>query len=254
MMTLRELKDCLFVRHGRRTAWIAAGCGVLLGLFMRLWVYSRSFYMSRDAILYLEQAKALLHDPAGINRFSRPPLFQWLWSRLIWTGLPEVGSGVFFAMCCGMGLLILIYPLCREFKLGRCASVMVVWLAAVNPELVKTSIRPLREAPYIFALTAGLLLLMMSLRRKNFYWAQSAAALCGVLCVLSRGEGLQLWLFWLPVAVVCWINEPRPFWRRLADTLVFPCVSVLSLLVMCWIMGYDRLRIFKVIWGLTAER
>ena len=253
-MTLRELKNYLFIRYGRQTAWIVVGSGVLFGVFMRLWVYSRSFYMSRDSILYLGQAKELLRDPASINQFSRPPLFQWLWSRLIWRGLPEVGSGVFLAFLCGIGVLILIYPLCRELKLGRTASVLTVWLAAANPQMVKISIEPLREAPYIFTLTAVLLLLMVSLYRKNFYWAQSVAAMCGVLCLLSRIEGAQLWLFWISITVIYWIKEPRRFWRRLADTLVFPFVSALSLLVMCWIMGYEQLRIFKVVWGLTVER
>ena len=253
-ITFGEVKNFLFVRDGRRAAWIAAGCGVLLGLFMRLWVYSRAFYISRDGILYLEEAKALLRDPACINGFARPPLFQWLWSRLIWTGLPEVGSGVFLALSCGVGALVLIYPLCREFKLGRWASVLTVWLAAVNPELVKHSIRPQREAVYLFTMTAAMLLLLMSLRRKNFYWAQIVAAVCCVMCVLSRIEGVQLGLFWLTVAVIGWINDSRPAWRRFADALVFSCACVSSLLVMGLVMGYDRLRIFKVMWNLTAER
>jgi len=245
-MTLREVKGYLFVRNGRRVAWILAGCGVLLGVCMRLRVYSRFSYFPRDSILYLGQAKELLLDPASINRFSRPPLFQWLWSRLLLMGIPELRAGAFLVLGAGALLLFLIYPLCRELKLGRAASLLTLWLAAVNPWLVKCSVSPLREALYLFSAVAALYMLLLSCRSRMFYWTQCLGAFFFIMCVLSRIEGIQVLLLWI---WSLWKHEQKSqssAFVRIMDVAVFPIAAMLTLLAMCQMMHYDLLRIFSV--------
>jgi 4-amino-4-deoxy-L-arabinose transferase-like glycosyltransferase len=203
-------------KAGGLTLWLApyserrvvCSLAALAGL-IRLYLVASSFCISGDGVAYLAMAREF-----HAGHFHRAlawvfsPLYPWLVGLLYYV-LPNWElAGELLSAVLGTAGVVLLYYLMREVYERRGVAAGAAALAAIHPMLAGFAASVRTEAGYITLLTAALLLVVQTGRRRSLKLAALAGLVCG-LAYLYRTEGVGV-----PAAAAAMLVGGAILWRR----------------------------------------
>lgn len=158
--------------------------------------------ISRDGIFYLAIGQrwgdAGFRDLAILYHSSANcPLLLWIIYAGEKTGLdPEIASWI-FNISLGCGLIFLMYLAGVECTGSKGMGLLIAWLTAIHPSLVKWSYQVQREIPYLFFIVLAGVLFFQALNR-NSRWRWVVSGFCIVIGMSARVEALE-WIIVVPL-------------------------------------------------------
>jgi len=186
---------------------------IVIATAVRLYFLSWHDALKRDSITYLELADGIAAFPEGEAapfKHISPRLAPYLWllSRgKVWFHIDNERWGVILSCIFGILTVPLVYALFATLFDDFNGAFVAGAAAAVHPALVEYSTQVLREAVYLFFVTAGLLFFIRAVRRRNLL----SLVLCGLtilLAAMCRTEGCEFAFLFL--AFICIRGFDRP--------------------------------------------
>lgn len=170
---------------------------VLLGVALRLTYSYFTLDMTRDSVLYIEQAEALYRggSPSVLvapNGIMPPPFYLICGAALMHLGLTAHMALWLVSMAAGIAMPLVGYALARPVLGGRAPALAVALLCAVHPSMVELSGLILRDSLYILLFALVLVCLIRGCLGGHFRFC----ALCGwfiFIAGMTRIEGLLLY-------------------------------------------------------------
>ena len=190
-------------------------CGILLfGIALRVLCLIFNSDISRDGIVYLQQAE-ILAQSGWENFFKieniiklRPPLYLSLIAYGINLGLSAKTTGLAIAMFCGIILPAILQKITWELSRNAEFSLWNMLLAACFPYFCRMSADVLRDGIYLMLLAFFLLYLFRCYSQPT--WLNSLY--CGIwsmLGILNRFEAMETILFFLLVPMILILQKQR---------------------------------------------
>jgi len=162
--------------------------------------------IAKDAVLYVYMARDIAAgDLTKAFQQSRrmPPLYLFMMAKMHKMGLSIEAAGRIISIIAGALLIIPVY-LIAELIFSSRIGAMAAFLVAVNPDLIRSSAKIMRDSLFLFLLFTALYFLMKAMKNKQWnlqFWA--LAGLFASLGVAVRTETVEL----IGVAVIGIIVE-----------------------------------------------
>ncbi len=176
---------------------------LLMGLCAALGVYLilTTAVITKDGVFYIEQARRVGQDPAGVCRRYPPgyPFLLWAAHRAASLFVTEDSPMLWVYSTQGLTLLCRVLAMLPLYFLGKrlvgaVDSFWALFVLILLPYPAFYGSDVLREWPYLLLLSTGMLLLHWSLTAGQ-WWAFASVGLIGGLGYLIRPEAAQLLLY-----------------------------------------------------------
>ncbi|MGE5293461.1 MAG: ArnT family glycosyltransferase, partial [Solirubrobacterales bacterium] len=176
---------------------------LLMGLCSAIGLYLilTTSLITKDGVFYIEQAKRLVQDPAGVCRRYPPgyPFLLWASHRVASLFVESDSPMVWTYSAQAVTLLCRVLTLMPLFLLGRllvgsAGSFWALLILIVLPYPAFYGSDVLREWPYLLFLSTGVLLLYWGLSTRR-WWVLGLVGLDAGLGSLIRPECIQLILY-----------------------------------------------------------
>lgn len=186
---------------------------VLLALATAIGIYliASTVLISKDGVLYIEQAKLLSSDSAAVIKGNTPgyPMLLFAAHRIV--GIFCDNSSLFgwiytaqgVTLLCRLLALVPLYLIGKRL-VGAGSSFYAMLILILLPYPAKMSCELTREWPYLLFLSTGFLLLLRGAAHTK-WWMFGAVGLLAGLAHVIRPEGAQLLVFgvlWLVVRLI----------------------------------------------------
>ena len=194
-------------KHDALNAIVLIIVGGLLGIYL----IASTVLISKDGVLYIEQAKLFSSDPAAVMKGDTPgyPILIFGTHKLV--GLFGDNSSLFgwIYTAQGMTLLFRLLALVPLYLIGKRLvgardSFYAMLILVLLPYPAKMSCELTREWPYVLFLALGFLLLLRGAAHTT-WWTFGAVGLAAGLGHIIRPEGAQLVVFgvlWLLLRLI----------------------------------------------------
>jgi len=223
-----------------------------IGLFTRLIALHNLSIINPDGIIYIYQAKAIASGQWDLLNQCQLPyvsLYPFLIAFFHLFAPNWATSAQLVSLCCGMGMLAVLYPLLRQF-FDPVVSRLTTLLFALTPLLVRYSADVMRDATFWFFFLASMLAFVMHSKqlhapRRSFFWLLTSSVLI-LLAAWSRIEGLVL----LPAGCLCIVlaQGERKLSRLLTALLPFLLLALAggSVLLLYGVDVFSLIRLDEV--------
>jgi 4-amino-4-deoxy-L-arabinose transferase-like glycosyltransferase len=182
--------------------WLTIGIIFVMALSLRAVRPLVVDRISKDSVLYVYMAEDIASGNINkaFERNSRmPPLYPFMMSGLVKTGIPMEASGIIISIIAGALLVIPVY-LITEMIFRSGAAAMAAFLVAFNPDLIESSGSIMRESLYLVLLFSAIYFVMKAMESGKWnlhFW--SLGGVCASLGAAVRTETLEV----PGAAVVC---------------------------------------------------
>lgn len=189
--------------------WLVIGLLCLLALTLRA---VRPFVVDRiseDGVLYVSMANDISQgdiDSAFKKNRRMPPLYLFMIAGLHKLGFHSETAGRLISIIAGALLVIPVFLIAEMIFKSRLAA-MAAFLVAVNPDLIQTSARVMRDSLFLIILFSAVYFLAKAMNAERWnlhYWSTSGLMLS--LGVAVRTETIEIFpvaLIWLSIEIIC---------------------------------------------------
>lgn len=213
---------------------------IVLGAFLRIFIFYREPQLGRDAIYYLNMSemwsKSSFASLLECNPFFYiPPVMLGFIQFLIRLGCSPLVAGVTLNLFAGIILIPSFYFLGKYLFDSRKAGVTAAFLASFNPVLVDYSKNVMRENFMLLFMALALLFIILGFRKKDIWFA--SGGFFTAWAFMSRYEALEilpLMLLTLAFFAVCRIFT----WKKLfIDGIWFLAGIIIGVVFIMLIFG-----------------
>jgi hypothetical protein len=173
----------------------------LVACVLGIYLIASTALISKDGVLYIEQAKLLSSDPAAVMKGNTPGYPILIFAAHKFVGLFGDNSSLFgwiytaqgVTLLCRLLALVPLYLIGKRLVGGR-NSFYAMLILILLPHPAKMSCELTREWPHVLFLATGFLLLLRGAARST-WWTFGAAGVATGLAHIIRPEGAQLVVF-----------------------------------------------------------
>lgn len=167
-----------------------------IGLFIKLFLWSKTNYLSRDSVLYLDYIEKWYsagwrYDKVVMPVLEFPPLYFYLTQALMRVGVSATHAGLTINMILGSTIPILAFCIAKEITNNNKISLACLLVVLFHPTLNKFSIETQRDIGYLFFSCLGILMLLKSRSSTKYLYPIYTGLFIG-LSLLFRFESLEL--------------------------------------------------------------
>lgn len=186
--------------------WLTIGLLILLALSLRAVKPLLVDRISKDGVLYVYMANDIAEgniDSAFQKNRRMPPLYLFMMAGLHNAGMHTETAGQLISIIAGALLIIPIFLIAEMMFSSRLAA-MASFLVAVNPSLIKSSAKVMRDSLFLTLLFLAILFIIKAMKSERWnlqFWA--LAGCFSSLGVAVRTETVEL----IPIALICIIVE-----------------------------------------------
>ncbi len=207
-----------------------------------------------DSTRYIDLAKRwALHGAAyaydHCDLMDIPPLYSYLISVGVSYGIDPIKVGMIVGISCGAFIPIAVFLISYSIFNRYDYSFLASFLASIQPYLILTSVRLLRDALYLPLLTVGISFACLAIKNKSFlYWLLFSIFI--TLASATRIEGIVMVPIFLIWGILDLLFETGSFLVKLK---YFALSSVLVIVVFFSLTFYIRFNLSgtKATWGNT---
>ncbi len=209
-----------------RFSWKLIFSAILLtGGLLRIVSLWQNPAMSRDAITYIGYAAVFPSPEEAAPSF--PVMLILLLKLLRCAGLSWEMSGWLINLTAGTLLIPVVYGIALRIWNDRKWALLAALFTAVHPGLIKLSIVIQRDSLYLLFFWGCVYFLLCLLTRGDWPSAVAAGLLTGC-AVMTRFEGLELFLLWMVTAGFIWKKYGAKQMLFLGAVMVLPCLLILA--------------------------
>lgn len=199
----------------------------IVGIAIKLTLWNRTPYLSRDSVLYLSQINDLTNKEVSIyyvQSFFRTPFYLHIVKEISSYGFSPLHSALIINIILGSLLPIVIYFISRELFEDRKIAIASCILTLFHPKTNLLSIEVQRDIGYLFFCCLFILFLLQYFRNQTAI-KLAAASLCLNLTLFLRIEGFELY----PIVALIFIlysiiNKSAKYLTDLTLFAFFSCI------------------------------
>lgn len=197
----------------------------LAGILLRIVSLWQNPVMSRDAIVYVQYAESFPSSEGAAPPF--PVMLILLLRLLHGAGFSWEMAGWLINLTAGTLLIPVVYGIVLRVWNDRKWALLAALFTAVHPSLIKLSILIQRDSLYLLFLWGCVYFLLCLLSTGRWPSAIAAGVLTGC-AVMTRFEGLELFLLLGVTAGFIWKKYGAKQMLFLAAVMVLPCLLILA--------------------------
>lgn len=190
---------------------------IVLGAFLRIFIFWREPQLGRDAIYYLNMAEMWSKNSFAYLLeykivFYIPPVMLGFIQFFIRLGCSPLAAGVILNLLAGTLMIPIFYLIGKYLFDSRKAGATAAFLASFNPVLVDYSANIMRENFMLLFMALALLFIILGFRKKDIWF--TLGGFFSAWAFMSRYEALEilpLMLLTLAFFAICRIFP----WKKL---------------------------------------
>lgn len=212
-----------------------------LGILIKLFLWNRTPYLSRDSIYYLNLIENWANNENRVyfdtlrGTFC-PPLYLYIVKSLMKFGIESLYSALAINIVLGSLIPIVVYILSCNTLRSRKIAIVSSAIALFHPTINSLSIEVQRDIGYIVLLsTLAILIIYYTSSRRILFLVMSSVCLASAL--LFRIEAIELYPLTIAFLLLCSKNENSK--RKIRNIVLFSLCFVISFFVVCVCIGMN---------------
>lgn len=188
------------IRNTIRSGYLVLFAILLLGMILRLYVFSHHQVIDSDGAYYSMLGKNLVsgsgyNEPEGIYQWYYPPVYP-ITIGLFWLVLGDLEfSSKLVSLICGTFIILFVYAIAKHTYTKKTALIAAT-LVALHPNLIRFSTTDTAESQFIFLLLVIILLTFYALKNHKIPTYCLLGSLFGLL-YLCKPAGVQYFAIYL---------------------------------------------------------